>query len=167
MTFLDLVARGLVDAGRGVDVDIERSTIDVTSAAVGRVLAVVRTHARGVTFYAVHGEVVPGDRRAAVAELAVRATADLLDAALELDLATGAVAARVPVLLGELEPPPDALADLFDAALTVVEETAHRYADAIDDVIAGRSDARTAAVAVRTAPVTDLLAAVADSECPS
>ncbi len=167
MTFVEQVAHGLVAAGRGVEVDVERGTIDVTSSAVGRVLAVVRTRARGVTFYAVHGEPVPGDRRTAVSELAVRATADLMDAALELDLATGAVAARFPVVLGEVEPPPDALAGLLDAALTVVEETAVRYAGAIDDVLADRTDPRSAAVAVRTAPVTELLSEVAEQEPPS
>lgn len=169
MTFLDDVARALVTAGRSVEIDVELSTIGVTSASApgGRLLAVVRTHARGVTFYAVHGDPVPAGSLAAISELTVRAGADLLDATLELDLSTGAVAARFPVVLGELAAPPEALADLFDAALAVVEETATRYAGAIDDVIAGRVDARSAAVAVRTAPVTDLLVEVAERDRPS
>lgn len=164
MTFVDQVARALVAAGRSVEIDAELSTIGVTSptAAGGRVLAVVRSHARGVTLYAVHGDPVPAESLTAVTELCVRATADLLDASLELDLATGAVAARFPVVLGDTEPPEDALAGLLDAALDVVEETASRYADAIDDVIAGRADARSAAGAVRTAPVEELLAEVAE-----
>ena len=102
MTFLEEVARALVAAGRSVEIDPEMSTIGITSASVDKVLAVVRPHARGVTFYVVREGLVPSASLGAVSELTVRATADLLDASLELDLATGAVAARFPVVLGEL-----------------------------------------------------------------
>nr|WP_297429726.1 hypothetical protein [uncultured Actinotalea sp.] len=153
MTFLEEVAAALVAAGRAVDVDAEMATIDVADDAAGRVLAVVRPVARAVTFYAVHPRTVPAEGLAAVGELVTRATADLLDAALELDLATGAVAARFPVVLGELEVGAAALGDLLDTAVGLVATTLQRYTDAIDDVGAGRVDARAAAVAVRTAPV--------------
>jgi hypothetical protein len=153
VTFLDDVAAALVAAGRAVDVDAEMATIDVADDAVGRVLAVVRPVARAVTLYAVHPLTVPAEGLAAVGELVTRATADLLDAVLELDLATGAVAARFPVVLGELKMGTEALGELLDTAVGLVATTLQRYTDAIDDVAAGRVDARAAAVAVRTAPV--------------
>lgn len=158
MTFLDDVAQALLVAERSLEVDHGASTIDVASASAGRVLAVVRPVARAVTFYVVHPRTVPASALAAVSELAVRATADLLDASLELDLATGAAAVRFPVVLGEVETGVEELAALLDAALEVVETAGERYAGAIEDVIAGTVDARTAAVAVRTAPLDDLAA---------
>lgn len=157
MTFLDEVAQALLVANRSLEVDVALSTIDVTSASAGQVLAVVRPVARAVTFYAVHPTAVPAESLAAVSELAVRATADLMDAALELDLATGSVAVRFPVVLGDLELPEDALAELLDAALETVETVAAGYADAIDNVLSGVADARTAAASVRTQPVEDLV----------
>ncbi|EYR62484.1 hypothetical protein N866_08230 [Actinotalea ferrariae CF5-4] len=156
MTFLEEVAAALEAAGRAVDVDPDTATIDVADDAVGRVLAVVRPVARAVTLYAVHPRTVPADGLGPVGELTLRATADLLDAALELDLATGAVAARFPVVLGGLEADTEVLGDLLGTALEIVVSTLQRYTEAIDDVGAGRVDARTAAVAVRTAPVEEL-----------
>ena len=155
MTFLDDVARGLLAAGRSLEIDPDLSTIDVSSAAFGQVLAVVRPIARSVTFYVVHPVLVPADAVAGVSELVVRATADLLDAALELDLATGAVAARTSVALGALELDDEELGELFDAALGAAETAAARYGSAIGDVLDG-GDPRAAATAVRRAPVEDL-----------
>lgn len=153
MTFLDGVARALAVAGREVRVDPGMSTIDVSSAVTERVLAVVRPLARAVTFYVVHPRTVPADSLAAVSELAVRATADLLDASLELDLATGAVAVRFPVVLGDVGTDDDGLAALLGAAVATVEEAGARYASAIEDVISGALEPRAAAVAARTAKV--------------
>ncbi|MHB1491537.1 MAG: type III secretion system chaperone family protein [Cellulomonas sp.] len=160
MTFLDDVAAALVRAGRSLEVDPALSTIDVSSAAAGPVLAVVRPIARAVTFYVVHPVLVPAVSVAAVSELVVRATADLVDASLELDLATGAVAVRFGVVLGELDLAEDDLAELLDAGLDTVETAAAQYTGAIDDVLAG-VEPRTASTAVRRAPV-DLLAAELD-----
>ncbi|MCV2395180.1 hypothetical protein OEB99_12755 [Actinotalea sp. M2MS4P-6] len=157
MMFLDEVAEALVQAGRSLEIDPDLSTIDVSSASAGQVLAVVRPVARAVTFYAVHPVLVPAESLAAVSELVVRGTADLLDAALEVDLATAAVAARFAVVLDELELDPDQLAALLDAALDAVEAAADQYRDAIDDVLAG-ADPRTAAAAARRAPVEALSA---------
>ncbi len=157
MTFLDEVARALVDAGRAVEVDAASSTIDVSTGTQAQVLAVVRPLARAVTFYVVHPVTVPPDAVPAVSELLVRATADLLDAALELDLSTGAVATRYAVVLGDLELPQDELAELLGTALEVVQDAADRYTDAIDQVLAGTAPA-TAASAVRRAGVEDLAA---------
>lgn len=156
MTFLEEVAAALVAVGREVDVDPDTATIDVADDTVGRVLAVVRPVARAVTLYAVHPRSVPAPALPAVGELTTRATADLLDAALELDLATGAVAARFPVVLGALDADAAAFGDLLGTALEIVVATLQRYTTAIDDVAAGRVDARAAAVAVRTAPVDQL-----------
>ncbi|MCL3859706.1 YbjN domain-containing protein [Actinotalea sp. K2] len=156
MTFLDDVARALVAAGRSVRLDPDLSTIDVSSASVEKVLAVVRPTARAVTFYVVHPHAVPADRLAAVSELVVRATADLLDASLELDLATGSVAARFGVVLGEHEPGSEDLAELLRAALETVERAGSRYVTVIHDVVSGTLDARTGAVAARTAPLQEL-----------
>jgi hypothetical protein len=157
VTFLDETAAALLTAGRSLEVDPALSTIDVSSAAFGQVLAVVRPIARSVTFYVVHPVTVPAQMVPAMSELVVRATADLLDATLELDLATGAVAARATVSLGGLALADDELAELFDAALETVETAAARYAGAIGDVLDG-ADPRTAAAAVRRGPVEDLSA---------
>ncbi|MCR6493672.1 hypothetical protein [Cellulomonas sp. P24] len=157
MTFLDEVAAALVRAGRSLEVDPALSTIDVSSASAEQVLAVVRPVARAVTFYVVHPVLVPAVTVAGVSELVVRATADLVDASLELDLATGAVAVRFGVVLGELVLDEDGLAALLDAALDTVETAAEQYTGAIDDVLAG-ADPRTASTAVRRAPVEALAA---------
>lgn len=157
MTFLDEVAAALVRAGRSLEVDPALSTIDVSSASAEQVLAVVRPVARAVTFYVVHPVLVPAVAVAGVSELVVRATADLVDASLELDLATGAVAVRFGVVLGELVLDEDGLAALLDAALDTVETAAEQYTGAIDDVLAG-ADPRTASTAVRRAPVEALAA---------
>jgi hypothetical protein len=157
VTFLDEVAEALVRAGRSLEVDPALSTIDVSSAIADQVLAVVRPVARAVTFYVVHPVLVPAVAVAGVSELVVRATADLVDASLELDLATGAVAVRFGVVLGELDLPADELAELLDAALDTVETAAEQYTAAIDDVLAG-GDARIASTAVRRAPVEELAA---------
>jgi hypothetical protein len=157
MTFLDEVAAALVRAGRSLEVDPALSTIDVSSASAEQVLAVVRPVARAVTFYVVHPVLAPAVAVAGISELVVRATADLVDASLELDLATGAVAVRFGVVLGELELSEDELAELLDAALDTVETAAQRYTGAIDDVLAG-ADPRTASTAVRRAPVEELAA---------
>jgi hypothetical protein len=161
VTFLDDVARGLLAAGRSLEIDTAQSTIDVSSASAGQVLAVVRPLARAVTFYVVHPVLVPPESSAAVGELVVRATADLLDASLELDLATGALATRFGLVLGELELPDDELGELIDVALETVETAAERYAEAVDEVLTG-VDPRTAAADVRRAPVEDLAAGLAD-----
>ncbi|HUX71371.1 MAG TPA: hypothetical protein VMV41_12720 [Cellulomonadaceae bacterium] len=161
MTFLDDVAAALVRAGRSLEVDPTLSTIDVSSAATGQVLAVVRPVARAVTFYVVHPMLVPAVSVAAVSELVVRATADLVDACLELDLATGALAVRFGVVLGELDLAEDELAELLDAALDTVETAAEAYTGAIDDVLAG-VDPRIASTAVRRAPVEEQLAVELD-----
>lgn len=157
MTFLDEVAAALVRAGRSLEVDPALSTIDVSSASAEQVLAVVRPVARAVTFYVVHPVLVPAVAVAGISELVVRATADLVDASLELDLATGAVAVRFGVVLGELVLDEDGLAALLDAALDTVETAAEQYTGAIDDVLAG-ADPRTASTAVRRAPVEALAA---------
>lgn len=157
MTFLDEVAAALVRAGRSLEVDPALSTIDVSSASAEQVLAVVRPVARAVTFYVVHPVLVPAVAVAGVSELVVRATADLVDASLELDLATGAVAVRFGVVLGDLVLDEDGLAALLDAALDTVETVAEQYTGAIDDVLAG-ADPRTASTAVRRAPVEALAA---------
>ncbi len=157
MTFLDEVAAALVRAGRSLEVDPALSTIDVSSAVGGQLLAVVRPIARAVTFYVVHPVLVPAVSVAAVSELVVRATADLVDASLELDLATGALAVRFGVVLGELVLAEDELAELLDAALDTVETAAAQYTGAIGDVLAG-VDPRTASTAVRRAPVDQLAA---------
>ena len=162
MTFLDEVAAALVGVGRSLEVDPALSTIDVSSASDGQVLAVVRPVARGVTFYVVHPVLVPAVSVAAVSELVVRATADLVDASLELDLATGAVAVRFGVVLGELDLAEDELAELLDAALDTVETAAAGYTGAIDDVLAG-VDPRAASTAVRRAPVDELAAELDDA----
>ncbi len=161
MTFLDEVAAALVRAGRSLEVDPALSTIDVSSAAAGQVLAVVRPVARAVTFYVVHPVLVPAVSVAAVSELVVRATADLVDASLELDLATGALATRFGVVLGELDLAEDELAELLDAALDTTEAAAAAYTGAIDDVLAG-ADPRLASTAVRRAPVEELAAELGD-----
>lgn len=157
MTFLDEVAAALVRAGRSLEVDPALSTIDVSSASAEQVLAVVRPVARAVTFYVVHPVLVPAVAVAGISELVVRATADLVDASLELDLATGAVAVRFGVVLGELALDEDALSALLDAALDTVETAAEQYTGAIDDVLSG-TDPRTASTAVRRAPVERLAA---------
>ena len=157
MTFLEEVARALVVAGRSVDLDPGLSTIDVSHGSGGRLLAVVRPVARAVTFYVVHPTFVPAGAVPAVTELLVRATADLLDAALELDLATAAVATRFGVVLGELDLTAEQLGALLDAALETVEAAAARYAGAVDDVSGGAEPA-TAASAVRRADVEELAA---------
>ncbi len=152
MTFLDEVAQALVEAGRSLELDPTLSTIDVSSASAGQVLAVVRPVARAVTFYVVHPVLVPAESIAAVSELIVRATADLRDAALELDTATAAVAARFGPVLDEVDLSPAQLTALLDAALDTVEIAAADYFGAIDEVLAG-VDPRTASTAVRRAPV--------------
>lgn len=163
--FLATVADALVAAGRDVEVDADLLTIDVASSGPGgRVLAVVRPLARTVTLYAVHPQVVPPAARAAVSELVVRATNDLFTAALELDLATGAVAARCAVVLGEVEPPLDSLGALLVAAAAEAEATAAAYAEAVDAVAAGRVPPAQAAADVRRAPLDALTDEVAALE---
>lgn len=157
MTFLDEVANALVAVGRSVEVDPALSTIDVSRGSAGQLLAVVRPVARAVTFYVVHPTLVPAVAVPAISELLVRATADLLDATLELDLATAAVATRFAVVLGELDLAEEQLGELLDTALDTVETAAARYAGAVDEVLAG-ADAASAASAVRRAPVEDLAA---------
>jgi hypothetical protein len=161
--FLAQVADALAEAGRQVEVDADVLTIDVGSSGPGgRVLAVVRPLARAVTFYAVHPRAVPADALGAVAELAVRATNDLFTAALELDLSSGAVAARCAVVLGDVEPPLESLGGLLEAAVREVEQTAAAYADAIDAVAAGERSPAQAAADVRRAPLEALRDEVAD-----
>jgi len=160
MTFIDAVARALAIAGRGVEVDTEALTIDVASPTAGKVLAVVRPVARAVTFYVVHPRTVPAQALGAVGELALRATADLLDAALELDLATGAVAMRLPVVLGGVEAGDENLAALLEVAVETLEEAAARYAGAIEDVLSGAVEPRAGGGAARTARVERLAAEV-------
>jgi len=161
--FLAQVADALAEAGREVDVDADLLTIDVASSLPGgRVLAVVRPLARTATFYAVHPRAVPAEALGAVAELAVRATNDLFTAALELDLSSGAVAARCAVVLGDVEPPLESLGGLLEAAVHEAESTAAAYSDAIDAVAAGDRSPAQAAADVRRAPLEALQDEVAD-----
>jgi hypothetical protein len=161
--FLALVADALAEAGRDVDVDADLLTIDVASSAPGgRVLAVVRPLARTVTFYAVHPRAVPPQALAAVCELAVRATNDLFTAALELDLTTGAVAARCAVVLGDVEPPVESLGGLLEAAVREAESTAAPYGDPVDAVVSGDRSPAQAAADVRRAPLEALQDEVAE-----
>jgi hypothetical protein len=158
VSLLERVADALVDAGRDVEVDADVLTIDVASPGPGgRVLALVRPLARTVTFYAVHPNPVPAGALPAVSELVLRATNDLFAAALELDLATGAVAARCAVVLGEAEPTRPELAALLVAAVEEAEEAAAAYADAIDAVTSGATTPAAATAGVRRAPLDALV----------
>ena len=148
--FYARVVAALVDSGRTATPDAAARTVDLASdVAGGRVLTLVRPDARAVTFYAVRPTSVPADRLPAVAELVVRANADLFVAALELDLARGTVAARAALALGPLDPPDQALRHLLVAALTEAEDALTTYTHALDAVLTGTPAAQAAADAYR------------------
>ena len=155
--FLTLVAQALTSAGRELEIDASLMAIDITSAdpEIGSVLGVVRPVARAVTFYVVHPTLVPATQYPDVAALILRATSDLLDATLEIDFSTGSVAYRSPVLLGDLELDAESLGQLLIASVEAVEETAARYRDLVDAVIAGELKPEVAAAQARRAPELD------------
>lgn len=150
--FYARVVAALADAGRTTTPDASARTVDVGSDLPGgRVLAVVRPAARAVSFYAVQPTSVPAASLAAVTELVTRANADLFVAALELDLARATVAARTAVVLGELDPPDDALGHLLATALEEAERALTTYTPALEAVVTGTSPAQSAADAYRRA----------------
>ncbi|WP_426594432.1 hypothetical protein ACPPVS_02675 [Cellulomonas sp. McL0617] len=156
--FLTLVADALASAGRDLQIDASLMAIDIESVdpTIGSVLGVVRPVARAVTFYVVHPTLVPATEFADVCALILRATSDLLDAALEIDFSTGSVAYRSPVLLGDLELDVESLGLLLIASVEAVEETAARYRDLLDAVILGELDPAVAAAQARRAPLDEL-----------
>lgn len=164
--FLTLVAEALASAGRDLEIDASLNAIDVASddPTIGNVLAVVRPIARGVTFYVVHPSLVPPTRLDVVGAFVLHLSNDLHDATLEVDLSSGSVAYRMPVLLGELEIDVDALGELLIAAVEAVETCAARYRDTLDAVVAGELDARAAAAAARRAPLEELQAELDELE---
>lgn len=156
--FLTLVAEALASAGRDLEIDASLNAIDIASddPAISNVLAVVRPITRGVTFFVVHPSLVPPTRMDVVGAFVLRLSSDLLDATLEVDLSSGSIAYRMPVLLGELEIDVDDLGALLIAAVEAVEVSAARYRDTVDAVVAGTIDARAASAAARRAPLEEL-----------
>ncbi|WP_028050805.1 hypothetical protein [Cellulomonas sp. URHD0024] len=160
--FLSLVSEALVCAGRELEIDADLMAIDIASRdpEIGSVLGVLRPVARAVTFYVMHPTLVAPTEYPEVSALVLRATSDLLDAALEIDFSTGSVAYRSPVLLGDLELDAESLGQLLVASVEAVEATAARYRDLMDAVIAGQLAPDVAAARARRAPLDELQAQV-------
>lgn len=164
--FLTLVAEALASAGRDLEIDANLNAIDVSSndEAIGSVLAIVRPIARAVTFYVVHPTLVPRDAYPDVGDFLLRSTSDRLDASLEVDVSTGSVAYRMPVVLGDVELDVDTLGLLLLASVEAVETVAARYRDPLDALIAGELTADAAVSAVRHAPIDELQAVLDELE---
>ena len=161
-SFLRDVVEGLIAAGRTFDLDLDLQTLDIDASdpETGRVLAVVRSLARSVTFYAVHPRVATDETVGPMTDLVVRATNDQFETTFELDPQTGAIAVRSAVSFGEVTLAPEVVGALLDVALVQAEETAGRYRTAIDDVLAGRATPERAAADARMADVVALQAEI-------
>jgi hypothetical protein len=164
--FLTLVAEALASAGRDLEVDAEQNAIDVSSddPQIESVLAIVRPIARGVTFYVVHPTLVPLHAYADVGDYVLQSTVDRLDATLEVDVAAGSVAYRMPVILGDLELDVETLGRLLIASVEAVEATSSRYRGPLDAVIAGELTATAAVAQARHAPIEELQAELDELE---
>lgn len=153
MSFLMEIGETLAGLGREVEVDPDSSTLSVEAdlEEQPRLLVVVRQATSAVTFYAVHPRTVPDERAAAVAELALRATANEFTVALELDYDRGTVTARAGLELYGAELSGEELEALLAVLVVEVESVARCYGPAVDAVVAGDLTPAGAAAAALSA----------------
>lgn len=164
--FLTYVAEALASAGRDLEIDANLNAIDVASddATIGSVLGIVRPIARAVTFYVVHPTLVPISAYPDVGDFIVQSTPERLDASLEVDVTTGSVAYRMPVLLGDAQLDVDTFGQLLVASVEAVETLAARFRGPLDAVIAGELAPAAAVAQIRRAPLDEVIAELDELE---